>query len=212
MRQCPARCKLLTSCAQTAGGARWDLRLTAWLLWLAKHGSTFWKQYVQFLPKAIPCCSGCSCDMHMLPVTKHAIFLVHAPCTAHRNVAVHPLTVKAFCRVLPRPPHACQQARTMYAYKLQEQDMTCLINYSPEEQHELQWLAQEAAAQHRWAQDSHETLFSSQMGQLKSLQLADSLKDTLWAMSLVRSRTFSERVHSLCRSACHCARDHPWCT
>ena len=81
--------------------------------------------------------------------------------------------------------------------------MTCLINYSPEEQHELQWLAQEAAAQHSWAQDSHETLFSSQTGQLKSLQLADSLQDTLWAMSLVRSRTFSERVHSLCNRL-HC--------
>lgn len=72
--------------------------------------------------------------------------------------------------------------------------MTCLLNYSPEEQPELQWLASEAAAQHTWAQDSHASLFSSQTGLLEGLQLADSLQDTLWAMSLVRSRTFSEAV------------------
>ena len=72
--------------------------------------------------------------------------------------------------------------------------MTCLLNYSPDEQPQLQWLASEAAAQHTWAQDSHTSIFSSQTGLLKSLQLADTLQDTLWAMSLVRSRTFSEAV------------------
>ena len=77
---------------------------------------------------------------------------------------------------------------------LQEHEMTCLLNYSPEEQPELQWLASEAAVQHTWALDSHASLFSSQTGLLKSLQLADNLQETLWAMSLVRSRTFSERV------------------
>lgn len=77
---------------------------------------------------------------------------------------------------------------------LQENEMTCLLNYSPEEQSELQWLANEAAVQHSWAQDSHESMFSSHTGHLKGLQLADCLRDTLWAMSLVRSRTFSEKV------------------
>lgn len=72
--------------------------------------------------------------------------------------------------------------------------MTCLLNYSPEEQPQLQWLASEAAAQHAWARDTHTSIFSSQTGLLKNLQLADSLQDTLWAMSLVRSRTFSEAV------------------
>ncbi|KAL3148961.1 hypothetical protein ABBQ32_001818 [Trebouxia sp. C0010 RCD-2024] len=110
------------------GEARWDLRLTAWLLWLATHGSKFWKQYIQSLPK--------------------------------------------------------------------EHEMTCLLNYSPEEQPQLQWLASEAAAQHTWAQDSHTSIFSSQTGLLRSLQLANTLQDTLWAMSLVRSRTFSEAVQS----------------
>lgn len=77
---------------------------------------------------------------------------------------------------------------------LQEHEMTCLLNYSPEEQPQLQWLASEAAAQHTWAQDSHTSIFSSQTGLLRSLQLANTLQDTLWAMSLVRSRTFSEAV------------------
>lgn len=109
------------------GAARWDLRLTAWLLWLSKYGSTFWRRYTASLPR--------------------------------------------------------------------ESEMTCLLNYSPEEQPELQWLANEAAVQHGWAADSHESLFSSHTGHLKGLQLADSLQDTLWAMSLVRSRTFSDKVH-----------------
>lgn len=78
--------------------------------------------------------------------------------------------------------------------RFQEHEMTCLLNYSPEEQPELQWLASEAAAQHTWAQDSHASLFSSQTGLLKGLQLADRLQETLWAMSLVRSRTFSDAV------------------
>ena len=34
-----------------AGTARWDLRLTAWLLWLSKYGSVFWKQYTASLPQ-----------------------------------------------------------------------------------------------------------------------------------------------------------------
>ncbi|KAL0020939.1 hypothetical protein WJX79_002382 [Trebouxia sp. C0005] len=109
------------------GAARWDLRLTAWLLWLSKYGSTFWRRYTASLPG--------------------------------------------------------------------ESEMTCLLNYSPAEQPELQWLANEAAVQHGWATDSHESLFSSHTGHLKGLQLADSLQDTLWAMSLVRSRTFSDKVH-----------------
>ena len=79
----------------------------------------------------------------------------------------------------------------------QEAEMTCLLNYTPEEQSELQWLANEAAVQHSWAEDSHESVFSSQTGHLKALQLADRLQDTLWAMSLVRSRTFSDTVNSL---------------
>lgn len=75
--------------------------------------------------------------------------------------------------------------------------MTCLLNYSPAEQSELQWLSAEAAIQHRWAAESHESLFCSKAGHLKELQLADTLQETLWAMSLVRSRTFSDKVCSL---------------
>ena len=85
----------------------------------------------------------------------------------------------------------------MHINDVQEHEMTCLINYSPEEQPELQWLASEAAAQHAWAQSSHASIFSSQTGLLKSLNLADSLQDTLWAMSVVRSRVFSATVFIL---------------
>ena len=80
--------------------------------------------------------------------------------------------------------------------------MTCLMNYSPEEQPELQWLASEAAAQHALAQESHAGFFSSQTGLLKSLNLADSLQDTLWAMSLVQSRPFSDGIYSLIDLVC----------
>lgn len=83
--------------------------------------------------------------------------------------------------------------------------MTCLLNYSPAEQSELQWLADEAAVQHKWAQESHDSMFSSQTGHLRKLQLADSLTDTLWAMSMVRSRTFSDQVCKallVCLPAC----------
>lgn len=72
--------------------------------------------------------------------------------------------------------------------------MACLLNYLPEEQSELQWLSAEAAVQHSWAAESHESMFSSHTGVLKDLQLADNLQQTLWAMSLVRSRTFSDKV------------------
>ena len=104
---------------------------------------------------------------------------------------------------------------------MQEREMACLLNYAPDEQPELQWLADEAAVQHSWAQESHESLFSSHTGHLKRLQLADSLQDTLWAMSQVRSRTFSETVSaeqhvwkhqamlmimpSQALTSCHCA-------
>lgn len=72
--------------------------------------------------------------------------------------------------------------------------MTCLLNYAPSEQPELQWLAAEAAIQHSWAEECHKSLFSSQTGHLQGLRLADSLQNTLWAMSMVRSRTFSDKV------------------
>ena len=77
---------------------------------------------------------------------------------------------------------------------LQEANMTCLLNYLPHEQPELQWLAAEAAIQHSWAEECHKSLFSSQTGYLKDLRLAQNLQDTLWAMSMVRSRTFSDKV------------------
>ena len=99
---------------------------------------------------------------------------------------------KPQCHLTTRP--ALDLHTILHINGVQEHDMTCLLNYSPKEQPELQWLASEAAVQHTWAQESHASLFSSQTGLLKSLQLADSLQQTLWAMSLVRSRTFSESV------------------
>ena len=42
-----------------AGKARWDLRLTAWLLWLSKYGSSFWQEYIQTLPQVLQTCLIC---------------------------------------------------------------------------------------------------------------------------------------------------------
>ena len=72
--------------------------------------------------------------------------------------------------------------------------MTCLLNYTPEEQPELQWLAVEAGLQHRQAQMFHDTIFSSRSGSLKAWKLADHLQDTLWAMSIVYSRALTDQV------------------
>lgn len=75
---------------RNAGEARWDLRLTAWLLWLARHGSKFWKEYIQSLPKArLPC----FCH-HAMPHTQHTspscvTCTVTAGITRYNNITAH---------------------------------------------------------------------------------------------------------------------------
>ena len=72
--------------------------------------------------------------------------------------------------------------------------MTCLLNYMPDEQSELQWLAGQAEMEHLQAQHFHDTLFSSTSGCLRTWQLADRLQDTLWALSVVYSRALTHEV------------------
>ena len=83
--------------------------------------------------------------------------------------------------------------------------MTCLLNYTPDEQPELQWLAARAGAEHRQAQHFHNTVFSSTSGCLKAWKLADKLQDTLWALSVVYSRGLTDQVscmHKCCWLCC----------
>ena len=82
--------------------------------------------------------------------------------------------------------------------------MTCLLNYTPEEQPELQWLAGEAELEHMQAQNFHRKIFSSRSGCLKAWKLADQLQDTLWALSMVYSRALSDQV-SYCTCKCETA-------
>jgi hypothetical protein len=52
-------------------------------------------------------------------------------------------------------------------------------------------LQDEASIQARWCTHLHAKYFSSTTGELRTLGLSDSLAHSLWAISLVRSRTFS---------------------
>ena len=82
---------------------------------------------------------------------------------------------------------------------LQAEDMTCLLNYGPTEQPELQMLQPEAELQHSWACSMHEALFAHEEGELRTLGLSTSRAEFVYALSLVRSRTFSEEVRLRCR-------------
>ncbi|GIL48199.1 hypothetical protein Vafri_4886 [Volvox africanus] len=112
------------------GDARWDVRMTAWLLWVASElpDSPVWGPYLSSLPPA--------------------------------------------------------------------DEVTCLLNYGPDEARELQFkeLVEEARSQHKWALTVHRSYFGTE-GELRQLRLAARQEDTLWAMSMVRTRTFSEDVN-----------------
>lgn len=55
----------------------------------------------------------------------------------------------------------------------------------------LPFLQAEAAVQANWCAHLHAKYFSSVRGTLSPLGLSSSLAHSLWAISLVRSRTFS---------------------
>eukprot|EP00891_Asterochloris_glomerata_P001011 jgi/Astpho2/1011/Aster-00835 len=126
LAQLAAQPSVLHSLILGDGTARWDLKLTSWLLWCMAFGSPFWQEYSRALPQA--------------------------------------------------------------------EDMTCLVNYGPAEQPELQMLQLEAELQHSWACSMHEALFDLEKGELWNLGLNMSQADFVYALSLVRSRTFSEEV------------------
>ncbi|EFJ46660.1 hypothetical protein VOLCADRAFT_92848 [Volvox carteri f. nagariensis] len=111
--------------------ARWDVRMTAWLLWVASElpDSPVWGPYLASLQ----------------PV----------------------------------------------------EEVTCLLNYGPDIAKELQFkeLVEEARVQHNWALSVHRNYFDGARGELRHLKLAAKPVDTQWAMSMVRTRTFSEDVN-----------------
>lgn len=72
--------------------------------------------------------------------------------------------------------------------------MSCLLNYTLQEQPELQHLAAEAELEHQQACRFHDTIFSSTTGCLKAWRLADQAEDTLWALSTVYSRALTDQV------------------
>ncbi|GLC52280.1 hypothetical protein PLESTB_000604500 [Pleodorina starrii] len=113
------------------GDARWDVRMTAWLLWVASElpDSPVWGPYLESLPPA--------------------------------------------------------------------EEVTCLLNYAPDDARELQFkeLVEEARTQHSWGLSVHRDYFDGERGELRQLGLATRAADTLWAMSMVRTRTFSEDVN-----------------
>ncbi|KAF5833829.1 hypothetical protein DUNSADRAFT_9738 [Dunaliella salina] len=75
-----------------------------------------------------------------------------------------------------------------------EHEMCCLLNYSQEEAKELQLqqLMVEAKVQREWSEYCHSYYFSKASGLYR---FADSMEDSIWAASMVRSRTFSENVN-----------------
>ncbi|KAG2499539.1 hypothetical protein HYH03_002485 [Edaphochlamys debaryana] len=113
------------------GEARWDVRMTAFLLWVASEqpDSPVWGRYMANLPPA--------------------------------------------------------------------GEITCLLHYGPDVARELQFkeLIDEAKTQHAWAMGVHRKYFDPKTGQLGQLRLAARVEDTMWAMSMVRTRTFSETVN-----------------
>lgn len=75
-----------------------------------------------------------------------------------------------------------------------EAEMSSLMNYTPEERAELQLphLIALAEKEREGIEGLHASLFSSTTGQLKALDLAPNVSDTLWAASMVNSRCFSD--------------------
>ncbi|EFN53459.1 hypothetical protein CHLNCDRAFT_136721 [Chlorella variabilis] len=77
-----------------------------------------------------------------------------------------------------------------------EEEITTLMNYRPEEVGELQspLLESRAALERSQIAGLHDRLFCTSGGELRALQLAAGLQDTVWAACMVNSRSFSETV------------------
>lgn len=70
--------------------------------------------------------------------------------------------------------------------------LSCLLAFEGTEAEALcdAGLQAEAVAQRRWAEAVHEEVMSEQTGCLGSLRLVRNLKECLWALTMVRSRSF----------------------
>lgn len=85
----------------------------------------------------------------------------------------------------------------LYTYALPaEETMNVLLNYEPTEQMSLQLAAfiEESERQRDTAQDYHFSHFFGESATLGCLALSPDLRSTLWALSMVRSRTFGLEV------------------
>lgn len=76
----------------------------------------------------------------------------------------------------------------------QEDEMSSLMNFTPQERAELQLphLVALAEKERDGIQGLHDSLFSSSTGELRALDLAPDFSDTLWAACMVNSRCFSD--------------------
>lgn len=82
----------------------------------------------------------------------------------------------------PSPPSASLPCRSLQAALCSDAHL-CTIA--------IALLQDEAGIQARWSSHLHAKYFSSTTGELRTLGLSDNLAQSLWAISLVRSRTFS---------------------
>lgn len=108
----------------------WFLRLAAWLLWLKRNAQGPWRLYIDLLPKV-----GAA-NMHRSCSAASAVRLIWPP---------HRLTQLPACHSrLPSLPcplstcHAPMHAFLLHIHQLQEEEMSCLMNYRPEELAEFQ--------------------------------------------------------------------------
>lgn len=121
--------QLPLSCSADEGD--WFLRLAAWLLWLKRNAQGPWRLYVDLLPKV-----GAA-HMHRSCSAASAVRLMQLPLAGWRSLP-------AYHSQLPRLPcrlsncNATKRAFHLFNHQLQEEEMSCLMNYRPEELSEFQ--------------------------------------------------------------------------
>lgn len=163
--------------AYLRSGSDWFLRLVAWLLYVARHGSGVWPLYRALLPAAheslmwfLPEERGelQSAELEELAARVGALRLAR-----RRSIS---LAVKWLCA--PRvcaarcgkvPPAVDPRLTAPRAFSIDPQERSAILRL-------------------------HDTVFSEATGDLAALKLAAVPEDTLWAASMVNSRCFADEV------------------
>lgn len=183
------------------GDARWDARMAGWLLWMARHPSPLWSSYLALLPteSEMSCLLNFSqAEAEQLQVPRLKVRVVLLLLTAPAPVALlaghaNAATAAGHCATptqhnvrrlhhLGRPQYAC----CSHTHAAPRPARYGVLTQSP---HVM--LQEEAAIQAGWCAHLHAKYFSTVTGSLAPLRLSDGLAHSLWAISLVRSRTFS---------------------